>query len=75
MVEPQAARPTAKPERMASRAEISGFFSTTSYTAEQISTERSMTAPEEPRKMEATKMPLLHSLLDVGGAFPIMAQS
>ena len=38
VVEPQAARPTAKPEAMASRAEISGRFCTTSYTAEQMST-------------------------------------
>ena len=50
------ARPTAKPEEIASRGEMSGRRQTTSYTAEQISTDRSMTAPEEPRKMDATKI-------------------
>ena len=53
MVEPQAALPTAKPESTASFALISGFLQTTSCTAEQISTDKSITAPDEPKKIDA----------------------
>ena len=48
-----AARPTVKPLMTASRAEMPGFFSTTSPTALVMSTARSMTAPEAPMKMLA----------------------
>ena len=40
----------------ASRAVMSGFFSTTSLTALVMSTARSMTAPEAPMKMLAMKI-------------------
>ena len=50
---PMAARPTLRPDLTASRQSRSGRFSTTSYTAEVMSTLRSITAPEAPRKMEA----------------------
>ena len=48
--------PTANPDIIASRADISGFFSTTSYTAEQMSTDKSMTAPAEPMNIDATNI-------------------
>ena len=53
---PIAARPTFMPERVASHQVRSGRFSTTSYTAEVMSTLRSMMAPEAPMKMEAMKI-------------------
>ena len=53
---PMAARPTFRPEAVASRQPMPGFFATTSRTAEVMSTLRSITAPEEPTKMEAIKI-------------------
>ena len=51
-----AARPTVKPDCIASRAVMSGFFSTTSEMLLVMSTERSIMAPEEPMKILAMKI-------------------
>ena len=53
---PMAARPTFMPDRVASHQLRSGRFSTTSWTAEVMSTERSITAPAAPMKMDAIKI-------------------
>ena len=53
---PMAARPTFMPEAAASFHPRSGRFSTTSATAEVMSTDKSITAPEAPMKMEAMKI-------------------
>ena len=57
------ARPTVKPDFMASRAVMSGFFSTTSLTELVMSTARSMTAPEAPINMLAMKIRVRFSWL------------
>ena len=56
VVEPHAAVPTANPEAIASFEVIVGFFRTTSYTAEQISTDKSITAPDAPKNIDAIKI-------------------
>ena len=53
---PMAARPTLTPDLAASFQSRSGRFSTTSWMAEVMSTDRSITAPEAPMKMEAIKI-------------------
>ena len=53
---PIAARPTFIPESIASFHPISGFLCTTSLTAEVISTERSIIAPEAPMKIALIKI-------------------
>lgn len=53
---PIAARPTFIPERTASRRLMPGRFSTTSWTAEVMSTDKSIMAPDAPMKMDAIKI-------------------
>ena len=53
---PMAARPTRRPDKTASAGRISGFLEMTSYTAEVMSTARSIMAPEAPIKILAIKI-------------------
>ena len=56
VIVPIAARATARPDFTASRREIEGHFFTTSFTADVMSTDKSIIEPLAPTRIELVKM-------------------